>query len=292
MLRGYLYRGKNLGTPKAPVAVLKNWAFATPRESHRGIHDVRFLQKKMGVNRGTHVPGPIYKLPSQAIRRRSGMAPGMPMSARCGYGGMWGEVGGDFVLWSLAPPGVRAATHGTRRRRERQLTYRLLSPASANFLSFLGTQKAGASKQKEPRGSHKIDLRFEDKRPEGGSGKENVTSRSSKANNTSGPPGPHKAGSGRRQGSYAPGPLARPPGDTVAGSTASASRASRSWLRAVAACMPCGLACSLHAAVGRTSIGTVLPDIRDGRGNRDRTALIPSVAWTSLVTNVVMTGLP
>ena len=112
-----------------------------------------------------------------------------------------------------------------------------------------------------------------------------MTSRSSKANNTSGPPGPHKAGSGRRQGSYAPGPLARPPGDTVAGSTASASRASRSWLRAVAACMPCGLACSLHAAVGRTSIGTVLPDIRDGRGNRDRTALIPSVAWTSLVTN-------
>ena len=54
--------------------------------------------------------------------------------------------------------------------------------------------------------------------------------------------------------------------------------------------MPCGLACSLHAAVGRTSIGTVLPDIRDGRGNRDRTALIPSVAWTSLVTNVVMTA--
>ena len=259
VLRGYLYRGKNLGTPKAPVAVLKNWAFATPRESHRGIHDVRFLQKKMGVNRGTHVPGPIYKLPSQAIRRRSGMAPRTANAARCGYGGMWGEVGGDFVLWSLAPPGVRAATHGTRRRRERQLT-------------------------------NEIDL--EDKRPEGGSGKENVTSRSSKANNTSGPPGPHKAGSGRRQGSYAPGPLARPPGDTVAGSTASASRASRSWLRAVAACMPCGLACSLHAAVGRTSIGTVLPNIRDGRGNRDRTALIPSVAWTSLVTNVVMTGLP
>ena len=110
MLRGYLYRGKNLGTPKAPVAVLKNWAFATPRESHRGIHDVRFLQKKMGVNRGTHVPGPIYKLPSQAIRRRSGMAPRTANAARCGYGGMWGEVGGDFVLWSLAPPGVRAAT--------------------------------------------------------------------------------------------------------------------------------------------------------------------------------------
>ena len=136
VLRGYLYRRKKLGTPKAPVAVLKNWAFATPRESHRGIHDVRFLQKKMGVNRGTHVPGPIYKLPSQAIRRRSGMAPRTANAARCGYGGMWG------------------------------------------------------------------------------------------------------------------------------------------------------------AAVGRTSIGTVLPDIRDGRGNRDRTALIPSVAWTSLVTNVVMTGLP
>ena len=136
VLRGYLYRGKNLGTPKAPVAVLKNWAFATPRESHRGIHDVRFLQKKMGVNRGTHVPGPIYKLPSQAIRRRSGMAPRTANAARCGYGGMWGEVGGDFVLWSLAPPGVRAATHGTRRRRERHLT-------------------------------NEIDL--EDKRPEGGS---------------------------------------------------------------------------------------------------------------------------
>lgn len=142
VLRGYLYRGKNLGTPKAPVAVLKNWAFATPRESHRGIHDVRFLQKKMGVNRGTHVPGPIYKLPSQAIRRRSGMAPRTANAARCGYGGMWGEVGGDFVLWSLAPPGVRAATHGTRRRRERQLT-------------------------------NEIDL--EDKRPGGESGKENVT---------------------------------------------------------------------------------------------------------------------
>ena len=153
--------------------------------------------------------------------------------------------------------------------------------------------------------SLQIDL--ENKRPEGGSQtadglaleaekQENVftilLTPARKLNNTSGPPGPRKAGSGRRQGSYAPGPLARPPGDTVAGSTASASRASRSWLRAVAACMPCGLACSLHAAVGRTSIGTVLPDIRDGRGNRDRTALIPSVAWTSLVTNVVMTGLP
>ena len=156
------------------------------------------------------------------------------------------------------------------------------------------SRRAGGDPRDSPakRTSAYNEIDLEDKRPEGGSGKENVTSRSSKANNTSGPPGPHKAGSGRRQGSYAPGPLARPPGDTVAGSTASASRASRSWLRAVAACMPCGLACSLHAAVGRTSIGTVLPDIRDGRGNRDRTALIPSVAWTSLVTNVVMTGLP
>ena len=109
VLRGYLYRGKNLGTPKAPVAVLKNWAFATPRESHRGIHDVRFLQKKMGVNRGTHVPGPIYKLPSQAIRRRSGMAPGLPMqrdadTAECGE--RWAETS-SCGLWPLPACGRR-----------------------------------------------------------------------------------------------------------------------------------------------------------------------------------------